>query len=189
MANDLAPGFVKIHYTTPQAEHVMTIGCNPFQDIGGNWLFNQNQVGPGVAWVTGVNALLTVLKAMLNSDSTFTFGELFTKSVGNAPVFVATNAFNVVGTGAGARISASQMTFSYRDTVGGHGKIVVVDQTQPVNSKFRGPAYGNAANLAVVNYMIGASSWIYSRKGGFPINIPQILTKTNDILRKKYGIS
>jgi hypothetical protein len=180
---------VKLHYVSPLAEHIMTIGCSPFQDIGGNWLLNQNQVGPGIAWLTGVGALQNVLKVLLNPDTAFTYAELFTKAVGAAPIFVATGATAVAGTSGAARISASQCNFGYRDTVGGHGRIVLVDQINPVNSKFRAVAYGNAATLAVVNYMISAASWIFSRQGGFPINVPQVLTKTNDILRKKYGIS
>ncbi len=188
MANDLAPGFIKLHYASALAEHIMTIGVNPYQAVGGAWFLVEKSDAIGQAWATAVSAFLAVMKAEAPPTVTFTFGELFTKAVGSAPVFVDTAAFNVIGTG-GVIVSASQINFGYRDSVGGHGKIVLCDQSNAVNQKFRGPAYGNATNLAVVNYLIGGSSFVYSRKGGFPINVPQILTKTNDVLRKKYGIS
>jgi len=189
MANDLAPGFVQIHYASPLAEHVMTLGAQPFQDIGGNWLLTQPGVGPGVAWATGVNALVTVLKTKLNADTTFTFADLFTKGIGAAPTFRASATLSVAGTSGSGRISASQVTYSYRSSTGGRGKVILVDQTDAVNQKFRATGYGDAAKLAVVNYLIGGTNWVTARDGGFPINVVQILTKTNDVLRKKYGIS
>ncbi len=188
MANDLAPGFVKIHYASASAEHVMTVGCNPYQAVGGAWFLVEKADAIGQAWATCMSSFLAVLKVQAPPTVTFTFAELYTKVFGQAPIFIENTVLNIAGTG-GAVTLASQVNFGYRDSVGGHGKIVLVDQVDAPNQKFRGPSYGNAAKLAIVNYLIGGSSFVFSRKGGYPINVPQILTKTNDVLRKKYGIS
>jgi hypothetical protein len=188
-SNDIAPGFVKLHYQSAFAEHIATIPCDPVYDAGTlSWLLKRKDGGASILDSTAVGALVAVLKALVSGATTFTYFELWTKVAGAAPIFVDTAPLNVVGTNGNIVLSASQMLFSIRDNIGGHGRIEVMDQSYPVNSKYQGTAYGDATKLAVVNYLIGNSSWILTRKGGYPYSIPKILTKTNDVLRRKYGI-
>lgn len=187
--NDLAPGFVKLHYvSTTGVEHIMTIPIKNPVLSGGVWNIDQTN-GTPVLWNTGIAALIVVMKPFIPPGSSFTFGDLFTKAVGSAPVFVATASFNVVGTAASAQILASQITFSYRDSIGGRGRLVVCDQSITANSKFHSPVYGgNTQVQAVAAYLVSATCVVVSRGGAAPILLANAITKTNDILRKKYGI-
>ena len=187
--NDIAPGFVLIHYSSPFGEHKAMIGCSPDGAIGSVWQLTTKSSGGDIPWTTGIDNYITVAKAMLFNSCVFTYAELFGKLAGQAPVWLDTYSINVAGTNGTNPVPASQVTFSYRDGLGGRGRIEFLDQSDPVNSKYRGPAYGNVAKLAVVAFMLSSTSWVFSRKGGFPQTVPQILTKTNDVLRKKYNLA
>jgi len=188
-SNDIAPGFVQIHYQSAFSEHIMTVPCDPTYNSGlSQWELARKDGGAAILDLTAVTALVTVLKAMVSSLTTFTFFELWTKVAGAAPIFVDSGVLNIVGTNGVAAVSASQILFSIRDNIGGHGRLEVLDQSYPVNNKYQGTGYGDAAKLAVVSYAVGNSSWIKTRKGGFPYVIPKVITKTNDVLRRKYGI-
>jgi len=188
--NDLAPGFVLLHYTSALSEHKATIPVDPFySSLLSQWFLNLKNSPGGDYWHTAVDRYIVVAKALCANTINFSYAELFTKSVGVAPVFVDTYAINVVGTNATAANMACEMTFSYRNGNGGNGRAVILDNSFAANQKYRPSAYGGAAVLAMVNFLVGNTSFFFSRSGSYPINIPQVLTKTNDVLRKKYGIS
>lgn len=187
--NDLSPGFVKLHLQAPLFEHILTVPVNPIYDSGtGTWTLVEKGGGTNPLWSTALNAYVTVIKALLPTVDTLTYAELYTKAVGAAPIFKDTFSYNVAGTSGSTASTATQETLSYRDGSGGRGKLVLLDGTDAPNQKFIGPSYGNAAKLAWVTYVVGNTSVIYSRNNDYPINVPKILTKTNDVLRRKYGI-
>lgn len=184
--NSLAPGFIKLYYLGPQnIQHVMTIPV-AINNVNVTPITIDQRDLTAVSWITGVTAYVNILKAVMASTVTFQFAELWTQpTAADDPVFRETTSLNIVGTYATASLSNSQVTYSFRTQSGGVGKVVLLEQSDPVNTVYKAPTYGNAAKLAVVNYLIGTTDIVVGRDGGFPVNIPRILTKTNDPMRKK----
>jgi hypothetical protein len=184
--NSLSPGFIKLYYIGAQnIQHIMTIPV-AIADIGVTPATIHQKDLTSVSWVAGITAYVTVLKAEMPTTTTFQYAELWSMPTPTSdPVFVSTVSLSIVGTKSGAAVSNSQIVFSFRSSCGGVGKVYLLEGNEVVNSVFKAPAYGDAGKLGVVNYLIGSSGIVVARDGCFPVNIPRILTKTNDPMRKK----
>jgi len=187
--NDLAPGYVVLTYASPDGTHKQTIPvANPLFVLGA-WVIDEKGTS-GVLWTAAVDALLVVLKAMHANDSIFSGAELYTKAVGAAGVLVATYALAVTGTGSVAHVKAAEMSMSFKTAQGGRGKIVVLDTYAVPNGKFMPAGYSGLGGAAALGaYLVGNTSMVFGRDGHWPAILGKALTKTNDILRKKYNMS
>lgn len=187
MHNSLYPGFTKLFYTVGTKEHVQTIPCKPFVAIGGAWSVEMKGDPLGGAWTTAVTAWVTAFKPLFANTTTFTYAELWTMAAPESdPEFRETLMLAVLGTAGSASVPMSQCCISGRTTGGGVAKIYGMETAQAVNQKLK-PVY-LTPYLGVVTYLLGSTSWIVGRNGGFWLAAPQITTKTNDTLRRQAGL-
>lgn len=187
MHNSLYPGFTKIYYTVGTKEHVQILPCKPFVDIGGNWAVEFKGDVVGGSWSGALTSWLTVFKALFSNTFTATYAELWTMSSPEAdPIYQVTSTLGIIGTNASGSVAMSQVCISGRTQLGGVAKIYALEGGMAVNTKVK-PTYA-APYLAIVTYLLGATSWIVGRNGGFWVAAPQITTKTNDTLRRQAGL-
>lgn len=185
--NSLYPGFIKLHHEAPLGEHIYTLPVKPFLAVGGDWWLEEQGIPQGEEWVAALTRYLTVIKPYLPTSQTFTYAELWSMaSASSDPVYRDTAELTIAGTGAGTYIPASMLTVSYRTSEGGNGKLIILDGIRAVNTKNRPPFSGIDATLQA--YLLSDNCCLYGRDGGKPIAVPKILTKTNDVLRRKYGL-
>lgn len=188
--NTLAPGFVKLHYIGAQnIQHTMTFGV-----LNDNFALAiptiKTKDGSSVAINTAVSAFVTILKALMAASVTFQDFDLWSKPTPtDDPIWLYNGSLAVVGTNAAATVANSQLVASYRSGAGGNGKIYLLEQSYAVNNVYKPTAYGDAAKLALANYLIGTSSMVYARDNGFPVSVPRMMTKTNDVMRKRFVLN
>lgn len=188
--NTLAPGFVKLHYIGPQnIQHTMTFGV-----LNDNFALAiptiKTKDGSSVPINTAVAALVTILKALVAATVTFQDFDLWSKPTPtDDPVWLYNGSLAVVGTNGTASVANSQLVASYRSGAGGNGKIYLLEQSYPVNNLYKPAAYGDASKLALANYLIGSSCMVYARDNGFPVTVPRMMTKTNDVMRKRFVLN
>lgn len=188
--NDLAPGFVKMSYTTPYGNHTMTIPVDPYEFSSGVWYIRQKDFATGQLWTTVLGEYVTLLKALMADESSFTEAVLYEKTVGNAPVFRAAATLGVAGTSTTATVKASQIKFTFRSAEGGIGYVVLLDSVYAVNEKRIPPSWGgDSAIEAVADYLVATGSMVMARDTSYPVAVLKLLSKTNDELRKQYGMA
>lgn len=186
--NSLYPGFIKLHHEAPKAEHIYTLPVKPFLSVGGDYWLEEKAVVGGENWVAALTRYITAIKPLIVTTQTFTYAELWTMATPTAdPIYQDTATLNIAGTGGASMVEASQITFSFRTSEGGNGKVVMLDQVLAVNAKYRAP-YTSVVG-AVVTYLLSSQCCIFGRDGGYPVAVVKALTKTNDVLRRKYGLS
>lgn len=187
MHNSLFPGFVKLFYTVGTKEHVATLPAKPFFAVSSTWYVEAKGDPTGILWTTALTAYITVIKPFFHTSVTFTYAELWNMSAPDAdPVYQDNVNLAIAGTSAIAVIPMSQTVFSGRTQDGGVAKLYLMETSQAVNTKTK-PVYTGAI-LAVQTYMLGNTSWIVGRNGGFWVAMPQVTTKTNDTLRRQAGL-
>lgn len=191
MTDGISPSWVKIYYESVHGPHTMTIPVNLVAAgiPGGTFeLFDKSNAQ--VNWITAVTAFITVLKACAPTATTFQYMELWSQPTpASNPQFLDTAVLGIAGTGGATTIQASQTVWSIRSDMGGKAFVYLMDAIYAVNLKHKAPAYGNAALLAMVNYLIGNTSIFLCRDNGYPVTVTKVITKTNDALRRKYRLN
>jgi len=188
--NDLAPGFVKLTYTTPYGTHTMTIPVDPYEFSSGVWYLRQKGNTTGQEWTFLVDAYCDELAPLMADESTFTEAVLYEKTAGNAPIFRAAASIGVAGTSTTASVQASQLKFTFRSAEGGIGYVVLLDSVYPPNQKRVGPTFGGDTAMAdLATFLTGSGSIVLARDTSYPVAVLKSLTKTNDELRKQYGLA
>lgn len=185
--NDLAPGFIKVFYTSGSLshEHIFPIKFDgtPSPGIEPNL---QSVSGGVIAAGSGVSGLITVLKAQMPSTATYTGWEVYSKSVGADPTFIFGDDLSIVGTSATAVLLNSMTTASFRTSAGGVMKIVQVDVGITAVNTRTALRVGTAGYPgALATYILGSSAIVYGRDGGRAVSGIYFTTKTNDAIRKK----
>lgn len=190
VANDLAPGFIRISYTSTFGSHRQTIPIlSPTFDSGlGVWKVKKAD-STSILWTDGVDELVLWEKPFCGSSTTITGAELYTKNVGDPPVLVDTYGLAVAGTGGGGVQKASQAVMTYKGGGGGYGKIMLLDTVLAPNARTLPPSFGGITDFVNLwAYLLSDVNIVATRGGGFPLLILKGLTKTNDKLRRKYGM-
>lgn len=188
--NTLAPGFVKLKYIGSQNfQHVMTFGV-----LNDNFALATPTIktkdGTSVAINTAVAAYVTILKALVNASVTFQEFDLWSQPTpDDDPVWIYNASLAVIGTNSTAEVVNSQLVASYRSGGGGNGKVMILEQSYAVNNLYKPSGYGDAAKLALANYLVGNSSMVYARDNAFPVTVPRMMTKTNDPMRKRFVLN
>lgn len=191
MSDGLSPSWIKLFYESTLSPHVSTIPVNLVAGgpPGGTFeLFCKDN--SQINWVTGLTAYVTALKANASTTVTFQYAELWWQETeDHDPLFLDTTSLNIAGTHASPVSPATQLVWSMRSDLGGKGFVYLMDQPHAPNLKYKAPTYGAPGILGMVNYLVGPSSIFLCRDNGYPTNIPKVLTKTNDALRRRYRLS
>jgi hypothetical protein len=184
--NSLYPGFVKVYYQSAGHPHVMTLPCKPFLGIDGRWWLEQKQGGAGDSFENLVTPFVTALKPSLHTASSILSAELYSMATPTSePQWRESVSINTAGTNATAATPYAQQTITFRSANGGIFRLVIMEGGGiTVNGEAFPPFAGNTGTIAT--YLMGNSSWICARDGGWLIAGVRSLTKTNDALRKKY---
>jgi hypothetical protein len=188
-ANSLAPGFIKLYYTSGGLEHVATLPVKPGFDVGGgNWEL-ETYDGTFDDWETALDGYITVIKPLFHTSTIFTYAELWQQTDAESdPEFAAVTFPETPGTGA-ATVVGSMATFSLRTNAGGNGKIVLMSHNNTVNLRRLPPTWGGATTIeAVADYLVSASNFIFGRDGGKYVAATQYTTKTSDESRKRLNL-
>lgn len=183
--NSLAPGFFEVKYTFSGLLHRMripvlpvagwTVGLEPsVVDNGGN------NVTMGGAMTT----LLPFLRALFANTTDFVSTDAWFYPAGvDNPVWVYNIAHGLLGTNAGANVASSMHTVSFRTSLGGIAKVVLMESVVTVNSRNSYP-FGAGSLTNLVNWLIGAPGVWRGRDGGKLVTAIWSTTKTSDAIRK-----
>lgn len=185
--NSLFPGFVKLFYTSNAHTHVQVIPVQVYSGVGGAWFLSEKASSVGRTWVTSITDYVTAFRSAIPNGATVNFAELWTMADATAdPIFRESTNFALAGTGgAGAAIANSQVTIAYRSQNGGLYKWVSVENNIVVNTIYQ-PPFTATQLVTLHTYLIGNTSCVSARDGGFLIAALRAISKTNDKLRKKF---
>ena|SRR5436190_13186916 len=129
--NSLAPGFIRLDYTSLYAPHIMIIPTKEWAsaNISGVMGNFPNWNSGNVDAEAMIDELVPLLAALHTPDTTFSLATIFTKASPTAPAFpVRTKALTAVGTSAATGISkAIQITLNMKTTAFGNAKLVFLD--------------------------------------------------------------
>lgn len=185
--NSLYPSFISIFYSTPVHVHKMTLPVRAYQGVGGVWFCEKKGGGFDAEWSVELGDFVTVLKPILSVGANISRAELWTYPSETAdPVFREAFDINQEGTNGAATLPYGQDVFSFRSENGGVAKIYVMEPAGTNPNVRLLPPYGAGIVTDLAGYVIGDSSIIIARDGGFLIAPIAYTVKTNDRLRKRY---
>jgi hypothetical protein len=190
--NSLFPAFVRIQYHSPFGLHLMTLPTLAFTnvEVGEDGDFaTWDDIGiDGDVMVAGL--VTTMLAEYQEEDITFDSWDVFTMASAEAdPEWRYGAPLGLDGTGValtGWR-QATQATFTFRTTAGGISRLVLLDK--PTNNLFgRYTVPGVSETALIAEYTAVGRGWA-GRDNGRPLVFKNVTIKTNDVLRRKYGIA
>lgn len=184
--NSLYPSFVKIFYSANGHPHTMVL---PVQMVlpAGNPPSLTLKNGTTQDWETCVGTnFVPLLAQVFNVASSFVSAEIWSMATPTAdPVFVDAMTIGMVGQSGSPTVPYSQVSMTFRAADGGLFRLLLLEGTQGANAR-DDPPFDGAANLNISNFLIGATSFVCARSGGYLIAPIRLLTKTNDKLRSKF---
>ena len=185
MANCLAPGYLKLFYTSNGHDHVQTLPVKPASVSTG---FALNKSGGGtITQVDFFAAWLDLIRPFFHTTDSFTGWEAFTQAdCSHAPVFQNDGTFSSEnGSSGSADVQWTQADFTFKTALGGRFKITLLETTQAPDQKSAlAGLTGSWGDLR--DYLIGVDSAVWARDNQPPAIPLNFVTKTNDALRKKY---
>lgn len=186
--NTLYPGFVKITYVTSGIQHSMVIPIDPVGgwDVGSEPSFEQKG-GTTITMSAAIAAYIPLLQPFFSSLTEFIQAECWIyPSVSDDPIWIYSHPIGLAGTSGAATTLMSQGVISYRTRAGGIYKTYLMELASTITLNVRNSyPFGAGSVTNLVNYTIGANSWIMGRDGAF-LAVPIFFTtKTNDALRKR----
>lgn len=187
MANDIAPGFVKIFYTSNSNPHVQTlpVDYDASTPTPGNDPILVQADGGTMTGSAAVAAWVAVFKTLFAATATFTGFEFYEKTPGNDPTFVFGDDLNIVGTNGGAVVPMEQVVYSFRTGAGGVLKIYGMEASVAVNVRLPLRVSSAAPHGAIATYLLSGDNFIVGRDNAFPISGIYVTSKLNDALRKR----
>lgn len=186
----LAPGYVKLHYTTVVSSvsmsHVMVLPILPSVLDGDDTLLIRKGAAAQL-WSTCVDDFVAVLKAIMSAAglSTIDFADLFSQAdVDTAPVFESSHLIGVAGTGGSATQTNGQDTMSFRTSQGNKFNLRIIES---INNPNVHQPYSilSTANKAIVDLLLGDDGFVVGRDGAYPSVFLFHTTKYNDVIRRK----
>lgn len=183
--NSLSPGYLEVKYTYSNLLHRMRI---PVQPAAGWVIGTEPSVvdngGNNVILTTAMNNFLTPFRAMFaNTTEVVSTDAWFYPLDVNNPVWVYTLLHGVQGTNTGTNTPSSQMTVSFRTSLGGIAKLVMLEGVFTPNVRNSYP-FGAGALTTLMNQMLGTGGIWRGRDGGKLVSPIWSTSKTNDAVRK-----
>jgi len=184
--NCLAPGYIKLFYSSNGHAHVQTIPVKPASVAANFHVLTKDNTNIDMA--AAMTAFYAVWKPFFPAtDSLDSFEQYTQANCASAPVFQGTGTLvGLVGTAGGANVPWAQCDLTFKSAAGGRGIFKMLENVLAVDSKTDLNSYGASPEGDLRDYLIGSSSWFLARDGSYlsrPINL---VTKTNDALRRKY---
>ena len=183
----LAPGFIKIFQSTTISgtpmSHVQTLSI-----AGPTWLGALTTLlrksGAAVVWTTAVTELIVLLRPLMGTGTTYINAEIWRQDTAtDDPLFISTVAIALAGTNGAATLSAGQAVIDFKGADDSDLRFTLLEPAMAANRRL---AYlgMTAAEKALCDYIVGATTWLYTRGNSFPVNVGFLTSKTNDVLRK-----
>jgi hypothetical protein len=186
MANCLAPGFIRLFYTSNSHPHVQVIPVSPSGSGGSIQLTQKN--GSLVDWDTAMISYVALARAIFHTADTFDSAEIFTQAdCDSAPVFQDNMTFSGInGTQTPADVPWSQDVMTFRTVGGGRAKLQFMETVYAVDLHVPIPGGSGSETDAIAAFATGSTSFITGRDNTYLAAPLNQTTKTNDQLRKKF---
>lgn len=184
--HSLFPGFIKIGYTSNGHPHVQILPVNADPTAVGASYTIPTRAGTPVDWQTAAAAWAELLAATLDATASIDTATLYNFEADPAPAdFLQEITLGVPGASGGPLSPFGQIVFPFKGVGGLSLRPYIMEATYTVDVKTP-VADLDGASGAIVAFVLGSSDWIALRGGGFPTVSLGTVTKTNDVLRKRY---
>ena len=187
MGNSLSPAFVKQHYRSNGHEHTMTFSVileDGFEAGSEPSLIKHG--GGSVLLSTAMLAIAAKIKPFFHTTDNITVCDVYSQPTPtDEPLFIFAADIAVAGTNSSTDITAGEFVANFRTAHRGGYKMYLMESAADVNQRivdFTGAAI--YTDLAAV--VCGSDSVIYGRNNDKPFLMTSIVTKINDVLRRKY---
>lgn len=195
MPNSLSPAFVKLEYTSDFGPHValLPLRAAPAFDPDPSLTTIENWALANVNLEDMITTLVNAMADFYTPADAFTLYSVFTQLTATAdPVFRETLRFAtpIVGTSASTTWrKASQLTATFRTSLGGISKLVMLDALSFNLWDIQVDPTGSADLIALINeWTQDISAWA-GRDGGQPTTFLQLTKTLNEKLRKAYRMT
>jgi hypothetical protein len=197
MAHSLYPFFMRIAYSSGGHQHNMTVPLGTAVLIGESPAWElENHIDGHIAVQTAMNDLGNALIRCFGigcSLGEWTLWEIARSGsdpdwVFSDPIWRANGGFELTEAPVAGNITAlSQTTFSYRTSVGGRYKMVLMESIYGPDTNLRSSQINPLSGMHYLNeYILSTLSIVFGRDGGYPNALVRVLGKTSDALRKTY---
>lgn len=186
--NTPAPAFIDLQYATTVGgvvlNHHQIICVNPAVLSGATSTLTLKNATT-LLWTTALNALIALLQPLHHTSTIFIGAELWSKPTPSSdPIFIATAVLGTAGTSGTAPVSMAQTVIDFKGTDDSDLRFTILEGVSAANVR-QGLAAMSASYQALVAYLYGATSFVYTRGNAYLSNVGFLTTKTNDRLRKK----
>lgn len=186
--NKLFPAFFRVQYHSSKAPHVATIPIRELVTAGAGDVGEIRRWDDTlVASNTAIEDFIDLWATMVSNELTFDRWQLFkVASVGALPTWIWEAAYSVVGSAtiAAGQVFAVQHTMTFRSSNNGLFKLVTLDRK---SGGFWGRSYvPSSIEQAMIDFIIGTSSWIAARDDGRPVAFNRLTVSENDRLAREY---
>lgn len=184
--NCLAPGYIKLFYSSNGHDHVQTIPVKPASVVANFHVLTKD--GTNIDMAAAMTAFYAVWSPFFTADDALTGFEQFTQAnCASAPVFQGNGELvGLVGTGDPPNVQWAQADFTFKSTLGGRGLFKLLEGKTVLDTKAALGTFTGDAIADMRDYLTGDASWFLCRDGGY-LGVPlNYVTKVNDALRKKF---
>jgi len=173
-------------YTSNGHDHVQTLPVKPVSSVD-NFLLRQ-KAGGSINLADAVAALYAVWNPFFPVTDSISGFESYTQAdCASAPVLRETgDAVGLVGTSVNANIQWQQADFTFKSSAGGRGIFKPLEATFDPDQKDALSTFTSGIIFDLYSYLVGDDSWITARDNFYLQRSLNLVTKTNDALRKKY---
>jgi hypothetical protein len=163
----------------------MTCGISPANPTASIW----NTAGGSTnAFDAALDAFVALLKPWFHTSDELQGAEVFTQAdCASAPIFRFAYDLGgpIAGTSSTADAEWSQASLTFKAGAGGRFRLQLMEQIVAVDEKVALPT-GSAFIANLTNYILSVDNVLFARNNTFPVFPLNLVTKTNDKLRKKY---
>lgn len=183
--HSLFPNSITIHYTTNGHSHTMTLPVGVVAGSAPAWTLPTRDLGT-VDWRTAVDDFAALLAALITTDGSVDYAELFTYEATDSPAeFLAAHTINVDGDNVGSATPYVQLVYPFKATGGNSVRVTLMESVAAANQHTPYASLGSGY-VEIADFILSDDDWIITRGGTFPSVSLGITSKVNDKLRKRY---
>lgn len=185
----LAPGYLKFTYSGVAQPHHCIIPVHfAGEPVPGTIPNVLNRPGDSIPADVALNTLLSFVIHFYHTSVTFGQAEAHTVSTDDPPVdgFIAAWDAALVGVSTVAQVPWSRATWSFKTRFGHPLKVVLMESSYAVNQIYR-PPFAPGIEADFYDYMTSDNCVWRGRDGATAYSLSSIITKTDDVLRRRAG--